>query len=180
MSDIAGDNRPEVERTINKDPVTGETAFHPAGTATGAVAGGAVGIGAAVAAGVALGAVAGPLGMAAGAAIGAVAGGWAGKALAEQVNPSEEEAYWREHHHVQPYFDNVHGFEEYREAYRTGYEGRVRYEGRSFDEVEKELRLEYERNRDQSDLDWEEGSLAARASWNRVEHRYEVHYPPKD
>ena len=65
---------------------------------------------------------AGPIGGAVGAVVGAVAGGLAGKGVAEKVNPTEEDAYWREHHTKEPYYDRNYTYDDYRGAYKTGYE----------------------------------------------------------
>ena len=69
----------------NEDLITGEPGSHPVGTGVGA-AGGAV-IGATV--GTAIG---GPIGTIIGAAIGVIAGGLAGKAIAEELDPTERGA----------------------------------------------------------------------------------------
>lgn len=154
----------------NRDPISGAPGSHPVGTGLGAAAGGAAGAAAAgAAAGAGFGAVGGPVGMAAGIAVGAVAGGLAGKGVAEAVNPTEEEAYWRENHGRQWYAEG-RSYDEYRDAYRIGYEGYSRYgaEGRSFDELEPEFENEYRTNYSRSGLGWENARQAARAAWNRV------------
>jgi outer membrane lipoprotein SlyB len=100
----------------NRDPITGAPGAHPVGTGLGAAAGGA-------AAGAAIGTVAGPLGTAAGMAVGAVIGGLAGKAVAEKIDPTVEDAYWRENYRTRKYVDRDASYEAYQPAYRTGYEG---------------------------------------------------------
>ena len=157
----------EMKHEPNHDPVTGAGEFHPAGTAGGAVVGGALGVGAAAAAGAAMGAVGGPVGLVVGAAIGAVAGGLAGKSAAERLDPTVEDEYWRSSHGSQPYAVNG-PYEDYAGAYRTGYEGPARYEGRNFDDVEADLQKDYERNRGNSTQDWTSSREAARASWMRA------------
>ena len=62
-----------------------------------------------------------------------------------------------------------YSFTDYHPGYRTGWEGRARYEGRTFDEVESELRADYARNRGQSRLEWEKNRHAARAAWRRFD-----------
>jgi hypothetical protein len=121
-------------RELNPDPLTGEPGSHPVGTGIGAAAGGATGA--------AIGAVGGPIGAAVGAVIGAVAGGFAGKGVAEMVDPTAEDAYWRENHRQQPYAAEERSFDDYAPAYRTGYSGYR--EGKSFDEAEADLRMQYE------------------------------------
>src|SRR5713101_2534628 len=80
----------------NRDPITGAPGAHPIGVGVGAAGAGA--------AGAAIGtALAGPVGTAVGAVIGAVAGGLTGKGVAEAIDPTAEDAYWRENHRTQPF-----------------------------------------------------------------------------
>lgn len=146
----------------NRDPITGAPGAHPIGTGIGAAAGG-------MAAGAAAGSVAGPVGAVAGAAIGAVVGGLAGKGVAEMIDPTAEEAYWSQNYTREPYYERGYTFEDYHPGYRTGWEGRMRYEGRHFDDVESDLQFDYERNRGKSRLEWEKNRHAARAAWERVD-----------
>lgn len=146
----------------NRDPISGAPGAHPVGTGLGAAAGG-------MAAGAAVGTVAGPVGTAIGAAVGAVVGGLAGKGIAEMIDPTAEEAYWRENYDTQPYYSKGYTYDDYHPAYRTGWEGRGRYEGRTFDEVERELEADYNRNRGTSKLGWGQNRNAARATWDRFD-----------
>ena len=146
----------------NRDPISGAPGAHPVGTGLGAAAGG-------MATGAAVGTVAGPVGTAVGAAVGAVVGGLAGKAIAEKIDPTVEEAYWAEQYQNEHYYDKRYSFQDYHPGYRTGWEGRARYSGRNFDEVERELQSDYERNRGKSRLDWENNRHAVRAGWDRIE-----------
>lgn len=129
------------------------------------------GLGAAggAAAGAALGAVAGPVGAVVGLVGGAIAGGLTGKSLAESVDPTLEDAYWRENYGKQPYAVANAPYEDYAPAYRTGYEGRVRYPGNAFEDSESQLATEYATNRGRSSLTWEQAKQATRDAWNRVE-----------
>lgn len=138
----------------NRDPITGAPGAHPLGTGLGAAA-----------AGMAAGAAAGPLG----AAVGAVAGGLIGKGIAEAIDPTAEEAYWSENYTREPYYERGYSFTDYHPGYRTGWEGRARYEGRTFDEVEKDLEFDYARNRGKSRLEWDKNRHAARAAWERFD-----------
>ncbi|MDH5834829.1 glycine zipper domain-containing protein [Luteimonas kalidii] len=149
------------KQDANRDPITGTPGAHPVGTGVGAAAGGV--------AGAAVGSVAGPVGTMVGAAVGAVAGGLGGKAVGERVNPTVEEAYWRENYSAESYHKPEFGYEDYAPAYRTGYEGRARYSDRDFDAVEGDLRAEYERGRGNSRLEWDDARNATRAAWHRVE-----------
>ena len=116
----------------NADALTGEAGAHPIATGIGAAAVGAAGL--AVAA-----AVAGPIGVAVATAGGAIIGGYVGKALGEVIDPTSEEAFWRDEHPNQAFADKDSSFDDYAPAYRVGYEGFVRYNGqnRTFEEAEK-------------------------------------------
>jgi len=96
-------------------------------------------------------------------------GGAGGRGIAEMLDPAGEEAYWRENYATQPYHEAGFTYDDYHPAYRIGWEGRARYEGRSFDEVEGELRAAYERNRRGSRLGWDRNRHAARAAWDRFD-----------
>ena len=146
----------------NPDPNTGAPGSHPVGTGLGAAAGGAV-------AGAAAGAVGGPIGAVAGAAVGAVVGGLAGKGVAEGLNPTLEDAYWRDNYTKEPYYVEGRSYDDYAPAYRTGYEARTRYAGRSFDAIESDLERDYYANRGNSRLEWQDARDATRAAWHRVE-----------
>lgn len=146
----------------NRDPITGAPGAHPVGTGIGAAAGG-------MAAGAAAGAVAGPAGAVAGAAIGAVVGGLAGKGVAEMIDPTAEEAYWAENYQREPYYERGYTYADYHPGYRTGWEARARYAGRNFEDVERDLEVDYNRNRGKSRLGWEKNRHAARAAWQRFD-----------
>jgi hypothetical protein len=145
----------------NPDPLTGAPGAHPVGTGVGAASGGA--------AGAAAGAMAGPAGIVVGAAVGAIAGGLAGKGIAESLNPTAEDAYWREQYRNEPYYSSTRTYEDYAPAYRTGYTAYPRYQGRRFDDVQTELERDYYTNRGDNGLSWNEAKHATRAAWDRIE-----------
>jgi hypothetical protein len=145
----------------NRDPISGAPGAHPVGTGLGAIAGGA-------AAGAATGTVAGPLGTAVGAAVGAVVGGLAGKGVAEVVDPTGEDDYWREHYGQRAYVERGSSFDDYGPAYGFGVSSFGKYPGRSFDEVETEISDDWDTSRGASTLTWERAKHAVRDAWNRV------------
>lgn len=145
----------------NPDPVTGEPGSHPIGAGVGAAGGGLTG--AAVGA-----AVGGPLGAAVGAVVGGVAGGYSGKGVAEAINPTVEENYWRENHASQPWADQSSTYEHYAPAYRTGYEGVQKYVGRQYHEIEADLARDYDKNDANPAIPWDRARPAVRAAWHRV------------
>ncbi len=145
----------------NRDPITGAPGAHPVGTGLGAAAGG-------MAAGAAAGTVAGPIGTLVGAAAGAIVGGLAGKGVAEMVDPTAEEAYWRENYSTRPYVRSGATFDEYAPAYRYGVTSYQRYPDTTFDEAEPSLRDEWDDARGDSTLSWNDARNASRDSWQRV------------
>jgi uncharacterized protein (TIGR02284 family) len=158
------------DRDLNRDPITDEPGAHPVGTGVGAT-GGAV-------AGAAAGSVGGPVGVAVGGVIGAVVGGLAGKAAAEAVNPTAEEAYWRDNYHHEPYYQQGREFDEYAPAYRLGVTGRTRYE--DWNTAEPQLASEWETARANSSLSWRDAQPASRAAWDRVDATYRAGMPGMD
>ena len=111
---------------------------------------------------------AGPVGTAVGAAVGAVVGGLGGKAVAEGVNPTAEENYWRDNYQQEPYYRSGTTFDDYAPAYRLGVDAPNRYGDRSFDDVESVMEHDYSTLRGQSRLEWEDAKHATRAAWDRV------------
>jgi hypothetical protein len=144
----------------NRDPITGAPGAHPVGVGIG-TAGGAT-IGAAV------GSFAGPGGTAVGAAVGGVVGGLTGKSLAESINPTVEDEYWRENYGARPYVKEGVQYSDYQPAYQFGWEGRSRFENLTWDEAEPKLREEW-RLKDDRVLEWSKASPAVKDAWYRIE-----------
>ncbi len=140
------------------DPATVARRGHPVGTGIGVATGAATGA--------AIGSAVGPVGTAVGGVVGAVAGGLTGEAVAQAVNPTVEDDYWRRNYASRPYVTPGATYDTYRMAYRFGWESCRRYRGRPFDDVEGELRREWERT--DREMSWESARGAARDSWQRV------------
>jgi phage tail tape-measure protein len=147
----------------NPDPLTGQPGAHPVGTGVGAAMAGA-------AAGDAGGLVGGPIGAAVGAVVGGVAGGLAGKGVAESIDPTVEDRYWRANYGQRPYYDSQTSYDHIRPAYRYGWESQSKHAGRSFDEAEPELARDWEAAKDHAKLTWDKAKHATRDAWNRAEH----------
>jgi uncharacterized protein YjbJ (UPF0337 family) len=153
------------KRDANRDPITGEPGAHPLGVAGGAAAGAVTGA--------AVGAIGGPVGAAVGGAIGGVAGGLAGKGVAESVNPTEEEGYWRENFRTRPYYQGGREFDYYSPVYRYGWESAARpeYSGRRFEDIENDLGSNWTRARGASRAEWNDVRHATRDAFERVHNR---------
>jgi len=149
-------------KASNPDPITGAPGSHPVGTGVGA-AGGAL-------AGAAVGtAVGGPVGGVVGGVIGAVGGGLAGHGVAEQIDPTVEDKYWRDNYRTQPYVGADETYETYQPAYRYGWESRQKYSGKTWDQAEPEMSKNWSRARGTSSLGWDRAKLATKDAWHRVE-----------
>ncbi|MEB3356024.1 MAG: hypothetical protein VKK04_04810 [Synechococcales bacterium] len=148
----------------NPDPITGQPGAYPVGTGVGAagagVAGTAIG-----------GAVGGPVGAVIGAVVGSVAGGLLGKGVAERIDPTVEDNYWRNNYRSRNYVEPDHDYDtDYAGAYRTGYEGYTNYGSRgTYEEAEPQLRADYEKHRGHSRLDWDRAQHATRDAWSRAD-----------
>ncbi len=147
-------------KDANLDPISGEPGAHPVGTGLGAAGAGA-------AAGAAGGMVAGPAGAAIGAVIGAVAGGLAGKGIAESIDPTAEDTYWRDNHSTKTYAKG-HDYETLQPAYKYGWESRGLHSEKSWDEIEPELETGWTKARGTSKLDWKTASAASRDAFDRI------------
>ena len=146
----------------NLDPISGAPGAHPVGTGVGAGGGGI--------AGAAIGtAVGGPVGAVVGAALGAIAGGLAGKGVAEMIDPTVEDAYWRDNYSSRPYVEANSSYDDYAPAYRYGWESRGNQAGRSFDEAANELSAGWDKAKGNSRLGWDRAKHAVKDSWHKVE-----------
>ena len=83
------------------------------------------------------------------------------------INPTAEEAYWREAYRNEPYYRSDFNYDDYGPAYRVGYTGPMRRNG-GFEQLEGELRNDFDRVRGKSRLRWEDAREATRAAWRRV------------
>ncbi|KAA8920050.1 hypothetical protein CEK64_09225 [Xanthomonas sontii] len=156
-------------RDLNRDPISGTPGSHPVGVGIGGTAGG-------VAAGALAGTVFGPLGTLIGAAVGVVAGAAAGKGVAERIDPTGEDAYWREEYRNRDYAKADYDYDrDYAAAYGLGLQAREQYPSRTWDEHERELSHDWGTRRGDSRLEWDEARLAARDSWERADATYRTY-----
>ena len=151
----------------NPDPITGEPGSHPVGTGVGALGAGAAGLAIGGAIG---GPVGAPVGAVIGGIVGAVGGGYAGKGIAESINPTEEDEHWQTAYQNTSYYDKDYDYADYAPAYRVGYEGFGRYGagGGDYTAVEPDLQRDYTQERGSSRLEWEKAKAATRDAWERL------------
>jgi hypothetical protein len=160
----------------NRDAITGAPGSHPVGTGIGAAAAGALGA--------EIGTLLGPagtlIGGAIGVVVGAIAGGLAGKAVAEGINPSDEDQYWSQHYLSRPYVASGSSYDEYRPAYQYGYHSRSVIHDRSFDDVQSEMETHWDKVRGKSTLEWNRARDAARDAWDRADTNLRAHGRGRD
>jgi hypothetical protein len=90
------------------------------------------------------------------------------KGNARSVAQKDLEAYWSERFSERPYVVPGSSFDDYGPAYRYGVDVVRRYEARSFDDVEDELRGDWKKARGSSKLDWNQAKHAVRDAWDWV------------
>lgn len=134
---------------------------HSIGAGTGATAG--------AVAGAMIGAAAGPIGSAIGALLGGIGGAKAGDSLAEFVNPTEYDDYWRKNYKNCSYYNSKYTWDDYAPAYGLGYHARDTYRGRRFDDLDNDLERTWEKAKGKSRLAWNEARDAVRDGWHHVE-----------
>jgi len=83
------------------------------------------------------------------------------------INPTAEEAHWRQAFRDEPYYRPDLSFDDYSPAYRVGYTAPVRREG-SFSELEHDLQDDWNRVKGRSRLTWAEARQATRAAWDHA------------
>jgi hypothetical protein len=98
-----------------------------------------------------------------------VAGGLVGHGIAEGINPTVEDAYWRENYRTRPYVDSTRSYEDYQPAYKYGWESRARHGNSRWEDVESDLERGWDKARGASRQTWNEARQATRDAWHRVE-----------
>jgi hypothetical protein len=86
-----------------------------------------------------------------------------------RLDPSQEDAYWQGQFNKEHYYVPGASWDDYRSAYRAGYEGYDRYRGRPYVEVEENLRADWERGKGATHATWDKVKHAVRAAWHRME-----------
>ena len=118
-------------------------------------------------AGMGRGTVVSPVGVAARLAADVTVGGLADTEMAESVDPTEEDTYWRDCYAREWYYEPGRTYDDYRPAYEFGLTCWNSGAG-AFDTVEPELENKWNRHRGTSGLDWAAARHATRAAWDRA------------
>ena len=97
--------------------------------------------------------------------------GRAGKGVGDAIDPSSEEAYWRDNYKGRPYAKDATSCDNYGPAYGYGVSSHAKYPGRSFDDVEADLSRDWNGARGASSLQWDQARNATRDAWERIRNR---------
>ncbi len=108
--------------------------------------------------------------MAVGAALGALAGGLAGKGVAEAIDPTAEDAYWRANYASRAYATPRDAYDDWGPAYAYGvsHYNRNVNPAASFEDVEAEMAQGWDQARGASSMEWTRARLAAYDAWEKA------------
>ena len=142
----------------------------PLGTGIGATSGAATGA--------AMGAAGGPVGALIGGAAGAITGGLMGSGIAHAadhaINTDDHDAYWQQNHGSQSYATGG-SYEQYRNAYRTGYTGAQEHGAtKNFADAESTLKGAYEETKDSTNVGWDQAKHATRAAYDKAAEEIQI------
>lgn len=87
---------------------------------------------------------------------------------AQAVDPSAEEAYWRDNFTSQPYISPSYTYGDYWPAFGLGVAAFNHHPGRKYEEIEPQLERDWPNARADSRLDWERAKSATRGAWTRL------------
>jgi hypothetical protein len=83
-------------------------------------------------------------------------------------DPATVKIDWREHHQTQPYASGERSYDEFVPAYRTAQAAFETHGGKSFEEIEDELALNYKKHDPGSALPWDEARPAVQSAWDKL------------
>jgi hypothetical protein len=96
--------------------------------------------------------------------------------MAETIDPTFEEEYWRENFRREPYYAEGKDFADYGPAYQMSVE---RYPSDcSFEETEASMADDWNAAKRESTLHWLQARAAAKAAWDRLHHRSKPEVTP--
>ncbi|MET1113907.1 MAG: hypothetical protein ABWY08_02980 [Comamonas sp.] len=80
-----------------------------------------------------------------------------------------QDEFWHNHYHLESYYVNGRGYDQYRPAYELGWRAALQYPG-DFASVMPVLEAQWQRHSGASLLDWRQVSSAVQAAWERMRH----------
>ena len=82
---------------------------------------------------------------------------------------TDEDTYWRTNYRTRPYASSAsRDYDYYQPGYRYGFEAANRYNGRSWTDVENDLKRGWDTVEYRSQATWEQIKDAVRDGWDRV------------
>jgi hypothetical protein len=89
--------------------------------------------------------------------------------MEKRTDWDEEDRYWRQNYTSRPYASGS-TYDSWQPGYRYGYESASRYQGRKWDEVERDLERDWEsyEYRGSNRSTWQQIKDAVRDGWDRV------------
>ena len=166
--DSKGDH---MDRKDELEPREGGVLHHDHRPSVGDEVGEAVGGVSGVVAGAAIGSAASPIGTVIGGIAGAVGGWWAGRTVAEAAHKfnQHDDEYYRERFENRPGRLADRNYDDVRPAYQFGHIASMNpdYNGRTFDEVEPDLRHGWSNNLRARHGDWSAVRPYAEEAYNR-------------
>jgi hypothetical protein len=84
------------------------------------------------------------------------------------MDPTAEEAFWREHYKNRTYYEAGKSYDYYHPAYEYGWESSSHYRDQNFETVEDELKRDWPNRRSKSELEWDDARPVVRDAWDRV------------
>jgi len=160
-----------MDRKDELEPREGGVLHHDNTPSVGDEVGEAVGGVSGVVAGAAIGSAVGPIGTVIGGIAGAVGGWWAGRTVAEATHKftQDDDSYYRERFEATPGRLADRNYDDVRPAYQLGHIASMNpdYNGRTFDEVEPDLRHGWSNNLRARHGDWSTVRPYAEEAYNR-------------
>lgn len=86
----------------------------------------------------------------------------------QMLDWTTEEQYWRDNYATRPYVGANRDFDYWSPGYQYGYESGMKYQGKTWNDVETDIRTGWERFEHRGETTWEQIKDAVRDGWNRV------------
>jgi hypothetical protein len=81
---------------------------------------------------------------------------------------TRDRSWWQDNFRNRPYVSADRGFDYYEPGYRFGYESANRYRGKTFNEIEPNLRTDWDRFENKGQSTWENMKDAVRDAWDNL------------
>jgi uncharacterized protein (TIGR02271 family) len=95
-------------------------------------------------------------------------GGYAGKGVGELIDPTTEDNWLRENFSSRPYVKQGETFETYHPAYCYGAEAEAKHQGKSFADVESDLRSGWRTRKQATGMTWDHARGAVKDAYDRT------------